>query len=558
MGPLRTLVVWCPDWPVVAAGYEASVPVALVAANRVVACSEAARDQGVEAGLRRREAQGRCPGLVVEGPDPAREVRAFEPVVAAVETFTPEVEVVRPGMTAFTTRGPSRYFGGDQALAAQVEVAVDAVLMPLGGPRCRVGVADGRFAAELAAQVSGSGSVAITVVPPRTSAAFLAPLPVAALDRPALADLLTRLGLTTLGHLAALPAATVLARFGSEGAEAHRLARGLDERPLAARTPPPDLAVTAELDPPAERVDMAAFTAKTLADELHRRLSSLGLACTRIAIEAETEHGEHQVRLWRHDGALTAGAIAERVRWQLDGWLGTGVVTAGLTLLRLTPDEVKPDHGRQLGFWGASPAADDRAARALARIQGLLGPEAVVTAVVGGGRDPAGQVRLVPWGDPREPARPGRPDRGARAPISCRERDALATSTRQLTPGPPRAARRTMGAAADETPPWPGHLPFPAPAVVHSRPVAAELRDSEDRLVAVSGRGELSSAPVSLVMEGRSHLVTAWAGPWPAEERWWDSDTFRRRARIQLCLEDRTAHLVVLEGAKWWVEATYD
>ena len=336
-----------------------------------------------------------------------------------------------------------------------------------------------------------------------------------------------------------------------------------------------DLAVTAELDPPAERVDMAAFVAKTLADELHRRLSSLGLACTRIAIEAETEHGEHQVRLWRHDGALTAGAIAERVRWQLDGWLGTGAVTAGLTLLRLTPDEVKPDHGRQLGFWGASPAADDRAARALARIQGMLGPEAVVTAVVGGGRDPAGQVRLVPWGDPREPARPGRPDRGARAPISCRERDAppgrqgsssVGSGCRESDARPCRpdarpapTRRRTMGAAADETPPWPGHLPVPAPAVVHSRPVAAELRDSEDRLVAVSGRGELSERRrCPWPWRSRSRLVTAWAGPWPAEERWWDSDTFRRRARIQLCLEDRTAHLVVLEGAKWWVEATYD
>ena len=247
----------------------------------------------------------------------------------------------------------------------------------------------------------------VTVVPAGTSAAFLAPFPVAVLDRPDLADLLARLGLRTLGDLAALPAGTVLARFGTEGVLAHRLARGLDERPLAVRTPPPDLAVTAELDPPAERVDTAAFAAKAMADELHERLAGQGLACTRIAIEAETEHGEHLVRLWRHDGALTAGAIAERVRWQLDGWLSSGATTAGLTLLRLIPDEVKPDHGRQLGFWGGSAAADDRVARALARVQGMLGPDGVVTAVVGGGRDPADQVRLVPWGDPREPARAG-------------------------------------------------------------------------------------------------------------------------------------------------------
>jgi protein ImuB len=546
VGEVRTLVACCPDWPVAAAGHRASVPVAVVSANRVVACSEAARADGVTVGLRRREAQRRCPEVVVADRDLAGEVRAFEPVVAAVETFTPRVEVVRPGTAAFATRGPSRYFGGDLDLAARVAATVDAILAPLGAPFCRVGVADGRFAAELAARMvdSDPSLPAVTVVPPRAAAAFLAPLPVSVLDRPDLADLLIRLGLPTLGDLAALPAAAVLARFGPDGAEAHRLARGLDERPPAARTPPPDLTVTALLDPPAERVDTAAFTAKALAGELHERLSSLGLACTRIAIEAETEHGEHQVRLWRHDGALTAGAIAERVRWQLDGWVGSGAVTAGLTLLRLVPDEVKPDHGRQLGFWGASPAADDRAFRALARIQGMLGPDAVVTAVVGGGRDPAGQVRLVPWGDPREPGRPGGPGRPGRP--GCPER-------------PSGRVRRTMGAAAGETPPWPGQLPLPAPALVHPRAVAAELRDGDGRLVAVSGRGELSATPVSLALAGGPACrVTAWAGPWPAEERWWDRNSFRRRARIQVGLDDRTAHLAVLEGTRWWVEATYD
>ncbi len=362
----------------------------------------------------------------------------------------------------------------------------------------------------------------VLVVPPGRSADFLAPFPVRVLDRPDLADLLTRLGLTTLGDLAALPAATVLARFGPDGALAHRLARGRDERPLAARTPPPELAVSAELDPPAERVDMAMFVAKSLADELHARLAARGLACTRIAIEAETEHGEHVLRLWRHDGALTSRAIAERVRWQLDGWLSTGATTAGVTLLRLTPDQVKPDQGRQLGFWGGSAAAGDRAARGFARIQGLLGPEAVVTAVVGGGRDPAGQVQLIPWGDPRpEPSAP------------------------QRSPWPP----------------WPGHLPLPAPAVVYPGPdrLAADLQDGDGQPVVVNGRGVLGPAPARLAVAGRAPVdVVAWAGPWPAEERWWDRQSSRRRARFQVCGADGTAHVVVLESGRWWVEATYD
>src|SRR5581483_5311824 len=54
-------------------------------------------------------------------------------------------------------------------------------------------------------------------------------------------------------------------------------------------------------------------------------------------------------------------ALAERVRWQLDGWLSDAKPhgpTAGLTLLRLAPEEVLPDEGRQLGFWGGDRALD--------------------------------------------------------------------------------------------------------------------------------------------------------------------------------------------------------
>jgi protein ImuB len=538
----RTLVVWCPDWPVHAAGAVPEEPVAVVAVNRVVACSAAARQEGVRRGLRRREAQARCPDLRLVPADAGRDARAFEPVVAAVAAFTPRVEVVRPGVCALPTRGPSRYFGGDEALAARVVAALagdhDVDRRTRSAPLavdCRVGVADGRLAAGLAARRAGvEGGPGWLVVPAGATAAFLAPFPVAALERPALADLLVRLGIRTLGQFAALPSADVVARFGADGELAHRLARGLDERPLAGREPPPELVVQRELDPPAERVDMAAFAAKGMADELHERLAALGLSCTRVLVEAETEHGEHLARLWRHEGALTAAAMAERVRWQLDGWLaGTAAEagpTGGLALLRLVPDEVGPATGRQLGFWGGVAAADERAARALARVQGMLGPDAVATPVLSGGRSPAEQATLVPWGEPRRPARPGVP---GEAPV------------------------RVDGRV--EVPPWPGRVPPPAPAVVHADPLPAEVVDVEGRPIVVSGRGLVHAAPARVSVDsGRWAGVVGWAGPWPLDERWWDAEAHRRRARMQLATDDGAAYLVALEGGRWWVEATYD
>ena len=591
----RLLVVHCPDWPVVASGQRVDEAVAVVAANRVVACSEEARAEGVERGLRRRQAESRCPRLVVVADDPGREARVFEPVVAAIEAFTPGVEIVRPGTCAFATRGPSRYFGGDAALAGKVAVAVDAVLARLagpvsggGGPRCRVGVADGRLAAELAA-LSSTGEAVI--VARGGSRAFLGPFPVACVDRGdvrapgELAGLLVRLGIRTLADLAALPVPAVLARFGTDGVVACRLARGLDERPLAARTPPPDLAVTAELDPPADRLETVAFVARSLADQLHRELATRGLAATRVLVEAETEHGEWLARRWRHDGGLTPAALAERVRWQLDGWLagragpanavfgairapaasgapktGTtavgrgaadGVPAGGLVLLRLTPDEVGPDDGRQLGFWGGDRAAAERAARALARVQGVLGPESVVTATLAGGRGPSEQVRLLPWDD----ARP------AGFPTGVVGRPAAAGFPTGVV-GRPAAARFPTGdgrGAAAEGPPWPGRIPPPAPATVHPVPPPAEVFDTDGQAVTVTGRATVSAPPARLAVAGRPPVdVVAWAGPWPADERWWDPAAHRRRARSQVVTADGIAHLLVVEAGRWAVEATYD
>ncbi len=516
-GPLRVLVAAWPDWPVLAAGCRPEVPAVVVAANRVVAVTASARAEGVERGLRRREAQGRCPGLEVVAADPGRDARAWEPVVAAVEQLTTGVEVLGPGALGLTTWGPSRYFGGDAALAAKVRAVAEAAVGS-GAGGCRVGVADGRFAAGLAARAAPPSGL---VVPPGESARWLAPQSVRALG-PAfadLADLLVRLGIRTLGDLAALPGPAVLGRFGPEGVAARQLASGLDDRGVRARQAPPELAVSAEMDPPEQRVEAAAFAAKSLADELHARLESSGLVTTMVAIEVETEHGEKLARRWRHEGALSATALAERTRWQLDGWLSgsapgsAATPTGGITLLRLTPLEVRPDTGRQLGFWGRTADSDARAGRAMTRVQALLGPDAVATAVLGGGRGFAEQVRLVPWGDARE--------------------------------------------EADGSAPWPGRLRRPSPAIIHRPARTADLCDRDGRPVTVSGRGLLSAAPAALAVEDGPFVeILRWAGPWPLEERWWEPGG-RRRARLQVILADGEAHVVCREAGGWWLEATY-
>ncbi|WP_426572047.1 DNA polymerase Y family protein [Aquihabitans sp. McL0605] len=524
----RTLVVLCPDWSVLASDPEPAAPVIVVRANRVVAASMAARAAGIEVGLKRRESQRRCPAVEVVEHDPGRDARAFEPVASSLDAITPGVEVTHPGTLAFATRGPSRYFGGDDSLAERVAWMVSGAL---GGRwPVRVGVADGALAALLAAQRAHREGRAAVVVPAGAGAAFLAPHPVSALldtiEVPEVTDVWQRLGLRTLGHVAALPRGDVAARFGHPGVAGHRLASGLDLRPLAARRPAPDLAVSHELDPPVDRVDQAAFVAKALADRLHAGLGADGLACTQVLIEATTAHGEVLGRCWRHEGALTAGALADRVRWQLDGWL-TGSVssrpTAGVSRLTLVPVEVVAARGRQLGFWGGETLVDERIWRAVARLQGQLGAEAVTVPEVRGGRSPAERV--------------------VRIPVAAVDLTEARPATR----------------LASVVEPWPGQVPAPAPATVLTEPAPVLVVDAQGEPVAVSGRSELSAPPAQITFAGRTPVaIAAWTGPWPVDERWWDPGRHRRRARFQVVDRQGAAHLLAVEAGRWWLEATYD
>ncbi len=112
-------------------------------------------------------------------------------------------------------------------------------------------------------------------------------------------------------------------------------------------------------------------------------------------------------------------------------------------------------------------------------------------------------------------------------------------------------------------PPWPGRLPNPSPASLHHVPVRVDVVDARGRVVVVDGRCQLTSDPTEVrfpSVRGGSgrRRITSWAGPWPVDERWWDPDRHSRRVRFQVVVDDGTAHLLVLEGGRWSLTATYD
>jgi protein ImuB len=402
-----------------------------------------------------------CPDLL-EQHDHGREARAFSRVMAAVGEFSPHVDPVRPGVCSVLTRGPSRYFGGDEALARLVTEGVGSVAGPSETGRdlvlAGVGIADGLFCAVVAATSVLNRSVSLggstrsispplppepVVVAPGSSADFLSPWPVTILERPELADLLCRLGVSTLGAFAQLPHRQVLARFGGDGA-----------------------------------------------------------VCRAVAAGKEGELPGLRIPHWT--GGTHSGSPAAQVR--------------------------------QLGFFGADAGAEARATEALSAVAHLLHPEAVLVGRLRGGRGPSERARLLPWGEKNAGTLPEGRFRG----------NVLTTSL----------GRRA--ATTDHLPaPWPGQVPSPSPILVLGEPLRAELVDSGGTAVGADATGTATSPPARLSLNGGPWKdISAWAGPWPCDERWWSRNR-RRQVRMQVITSDGAAYMLIGRRG-WWVEGFYD
>lgn len=505
MTPLRSMVLWVPDWPVFAAfGAEgAKEAVAVVHDNTVVACSAAAREQGVRRGQRRRQAQSLCPALRFLPADPQRDERAFLPVLRVLEEQVPGVQLLRPGLTALRARGAARYYEGEE----QAVRTLLSVLAAHGHPDARAGIADGLFTAEQAARRADP----CLVVEPGGSAAFLAPLPVRFLGDDAVASLLTRLGVHTMAQFARLAESDVRDRLGERGARLHALAAGADSRPFVPRSPDAELAREVVFEVPLAQAEQVGFAVRQTADAVIEAVAAASAVCTEVRIDLTDDLGGVSTREWLHPACFDAADLVDRVRWQLEGDgapTDDNRVPAGIVEVRITPTQIDDASHHQPGLFGQG--VQERLHHGVSRVQALLGHRAVVIGSVAGGRMLVDRQLLTPWGDRALPERdPGRP--------------------------------------------WPGRLPPPLPNEVFSPPRPVRVEAADDAPVEIDGRGTLSAPPARI--DGAP--VVAWAGPWGVRDRAWDAEKGRIAHRFQVLDERQRAWVVLCEGGRWWAEGVY-
>jgi len=333
----------------------------------VLSATYEARAYGVRSAMPVLRARRLCPQAVAVPPDFAAYAEASRGVMAVFASVTPLVEPLSLDEAFLDVSGARRRLGSPAAVAAYVKARVTDEQ----GITCSVGVAPNKFLAKLASTRSKPDG--LLVVPADAVVAFLHPLPVGALwgvgERTE--ETLVRLGLHTVGDLAAVPELTLRRALGpAAGAHLAALAWGRDDRRIVPAEP--DKSIGAEetfsrdIDDP-ERIHRELLR---LAERAASRLRAQGYVGRTISVKIRFADFQTISRtrtlpeatdvaqvVYATARALFDGLGLQRARLRLVGVRVEGLVSAASSPRQLRLDE------RAAGRREAEQAADRAAAR---------------------------------------------------------------------------------------------------------------------------------------------------------------------------------------------------
>ena len=331
-----------------------------------------------------------------------------------VEDLRPGVAALRPGLLA--VRAPGSWYGSETDAAATCSPGPGR---GRASGTCRVGIADDLFTAEQAARRARTSRRA-TVVPAGGSPAFLRGLPVEVLQddgprgasrQPAAAARPAHPGRPgrPAGRRRRAPVRAPTARRcgGGRGARTRRCSRRAPRRPSSTRRSPSSRRSTPSRRSPSASAPPPSGSSTELA---HHQLVATG-----VRVEAESDGVVCSSRDWLHPRHFSARDLVDRVHWQLQSAASgslraasdAGAVRAPIDRVRFVPEVVEPAAAHGEALWGG--ASDDLVERGVARVQGMVGFDAVRRPVLQGGRSPAATAGAGAVGRARRRPAPGRP-----------------------------------------------------------------------------------------------------------------------------------------------------
>ena len=352
--------------------------------------SAAAEAFAVRAGMRMGEALARCPELRLLTPDPAGVAESWERLLARLESIGAAVAPERPGLVCFEAAGLLGLHGG-------IEGVIAAARRALAPRAARVGTAPSAFCALAAAGRARPRRAEIVTGDQDAARAYLEAEPVALLRvrerTSSLVEPLVRLGVRTLGELAALQRTALADHFGPAGLEAFELANGRDA-PLRARVPWERLQERLEL-PEAASGPQLERALGLIIDRLLARRERRGRTLRSVVLSAAlVEAGTWRVRRSFRE------ALADPARMRLALGPLLAELPAPAEALTLGVERFGPPAGDQRAL--LDEAADQRDARlreGVRQARAAAGPDAAlrVLALDPESRVPERRVVLAPF-----------------------------------------------------------------------------------------------------------------------------------------------------------------
>jgi len=280
--------------------------------RRIWQASSHARRQGVKPGLTVSQAIGLCPSLSLLEPDPVFYDEQFAKLLMRLEHVSPVIEPAELGRAYVGTDGLEGLYGDPRGQLKVIEKAAggnsDTDDSTASLP-ARLGWARGKFTAWVAATKATPGKPIIVADEDRLS--FLRGQPVAALPlHPDNHRRLQQLGIKTLGDLAALPEAAVVAQFGREGRAAWRLAAGKFDEPVTGKVRPQPIVTSLDYPSPVADRGMLAHTIGVLIEHALRDPRRTGWRVQTVRVRAALEQGAS----WMIEAMLKdPAALRERI-----------------------------------------------------------------------------------------------------------------------------------------------------------------------------------------------------------------------------------------------------
>lgn len=200
----------------------------------VLSANYAARKFGIRAAMPVGRAQRMAPHAVFIAPEHHRYSEISARVMEIFSSFTPIVEPISLDEAFLDVTGAQKLLGSGREIARAIREKV----LEQEGITCSVGIASNKFIAKLASQHCKPDAL-LEITDDRVLE-FLHPLPVSAMwgVGPKTGEALQRLGLHTIGDIAATPRATLIRALGdAAGASLYELSWGRDFREVTNEEP---------------------------------------------------------------------------------------------------------------------------------------------------------------------------------------------------------------------------------------------------------------------------------------------------------------------------------